>query len=65
MARKATVTQADMGRAIRAAQDAGLTIRECEMTAEKVRLIFEDGPASVEKPVANPKLKQWPASDQA
>lgn len=65
MARKATVTQADMGRAIRAAQDAGLTIRECEMTAEKVRLIFVDDQEPADRPAADPKLKQWPVSEQA
>jgi len=49
-----------MKRAIKAATDCGLTIRECVMTPVEVRLIFikvDEKPESDDNP--NPKPKAW------
>lgn len=59
MARRATVTEADMRRAIKAANEAGLTIRECVMEPKRVRLIFEEVEAEV-LPVDTRRPKPWP-----
>lgn len=58
MSRLATVTEADMKRAIKAATDCGLTVYECVMTPVEVRLIFTKVD---EKPKSdnNPKPTEW------
>lgn len=40
MSKKAAVTEADMRRAFSAATRSGLTVHECIMTADNVRLVF-------------------------
>jgi hypothetical protein len=58
MARRATVTEADPRRAIKAAKDCGLVIHECIMTPAEVRLIF----TAVDVPKENddtPRPKEW------
>ncbi|WP_282608430.1 hypothetical protein [Pelagibius sp. Alg239-R121] len=64
MPRRATVTEADMRRAIKAATDCGLTVRECIMRPTEVRLIFgEVGDAAKDGEQSNverdPRLKDW------
>jgi len=59
MARRATVTEADMRRAIKAATECGLQVQECVMKPSEIRLVFvnvEENP----KPDNNPKPKEWP-----
>lgn len=59
MAKRAAVTEADMRRAIKAAQSEGLQVRECIMSPSEVRLIFTgiDDPIQSEGEL---KPKQWP-----
>lgn len=59
MAKRATVTEADMRRAIKAAAECGLQVQECVMKPSEIRLVFsnvEENP----KLDDNPKLKEWP-----
>ncbi len=42
MTKKAAVTEAEMKRAMTAAQKSGLVVRECIMTANDFKLIFTD-----------------------
>lgn len=42
MTEKATVTEAEMSRAMKAAVKAGLTVYECIVTRDNVRLILVD-----------------------
>lgn len=58
MTKRATVTQADMRRALSAAKESGLTVRECIMRPHEVRIIFTDldNPEQIND---NPQLKQW------
>jgi len=62
MSRRAPATQADMQRAMKAAVASGLTVQECEITPQKVRLIFVRSDAvDVPHEDANtPKPKEWP-----
>ena len=59
MPKRATVTEADMRRAIKAATECGLRVRECVMTPNEVRLVFIH---LEEKPTAgnNPEPTPWP-----
>lgn len=61
MAKRAAVTEADMRRAIKAAQGEGLTVSECIMSPSEVRLIFSgvDEEAKTD-PRSGPK--PWPGS---
>lgn len=59
MAKTASVTQADMQKAIRAAKECGLTIHECVMTPKEVRLIFAEVDGSKAKEDTQ-QLKEWP-----
>lgn len=52
--RAATVTQADIARALRAAQAAGLTVAEYVTTKDGVRVITTDGAARAAGRAANP-----------
>lgn len=56
--KRATVTEAEFRRAIKAATDCGLTVQECVMTPAEVRLVFVKVD---EKPEDNntPKLQDW------
>ena len=59
MAKRATVTEAEMRRAIKAATECGLAIQECIMTPQEVRLVFN----RFDKPEESddiPKPKEWP-----
>jgi hypothetical protein len=59
MVKKATVTEADMRRAIKAARGSGLVITECIMSPQEVRLIFDtvDAPQTMDN---NGKPEAWP-----
>jgi hypothetical protein len=59
MAKRATVTEADMRRAIKAATECGLQVQECVMKPTEIRLVFSN---VEEKPRSNdnPKPKEWP-----
>ncbi|MEE3046615.1 MAG: hypothetical protein VX620_15305 [Pseudomonadota bacterium] len=59
MGRKATVTQAEVSRAIKAASACGLAVCEIIVTADGVRLIYN----KLDRPIANDnagKPKKWP-----
>ena len=56
---KATATEAGLRRAMKAAQECGLTVHECVMTPGKVRLIFSAVDQDAEK-ADHPKLEPWP-----
>ncbi|WP_299378009.1 hypothetical protein [uncultured Kiloniella sp.] len=58
MSKQASVTKADMYRAMSAAKQSGMVIRECVMTKSEVRLIFleVDEP---DKQTDNLKPKEW------
>lgn len=59
MTKRATVTEADMRRAIKAATDCGLRVQECVMKPTEIRLVFinvEENP----KKGDSPKPKEWP-----
>ena len=59
MAKRATVTEADMRRAIKAATECGLQVHECVMKPTEVRLVFtnvEEKP----NPHDTPQPKEWP-----
>lgn len=62
MTARATVTEAEYRRAIRAATESGLTLREFEITPGRVRLIFaQDEAVDVERDPADPREpKEWP-----
>lgn len=58
MTRKATVTEAEVSRVIRAATKCGLNVCEIIVTAEGVRLIYDN----VDRAIANDNTvgpKQW------
>lgn len=58
MSRQATVTEADMKRAIKAATACGLTVQECVMTPAEIRLIFIKVDEEIDSD-DNPKPKEW------
>ena len=69
MTRRATVTEADMRRAIKAATECGLTVRECIMKPTEIRLVFASPGQGVDsgRESANnqaPRPKEWPESAQ-
>ena len=58
MSKRATVTEADMRRAIRAATESGLEVRECIMNQTEIRFLF--GPVEENKKSGdNPAPKPW------
>ena len=59
MARRATVTEADMRRAIKVATECGLSVRECVMNPTEVRFVFSDVEQKLE-PANNLRPKEWP-----
>lgn len=59
VARRATVTEADMRRAIKVATECGLNVRECVMNPTEVRLVFSNAEEKLE-PANNLKPKEWP-----
>ncbi|MGH0001337.1 hypothetical protein ACQU0X_14765 [Pseudovibrio ascidiaceicola] len=59
MTQPSKATQAQMKRAIKAAQDCGLTLHECVITSAETRLVFSKVDAKTAKSqTAGPK--QWP-----
>lgn len=58
MTNRARVTEADMRRAIKAATECGLQVRECVMSPAEVRLVFGDV-VGRQLPDDNPKPKPW------
>ena len=59
MAKRATVTEADMRRAIKAATECGLQVQECVMKPSEIRLVFSNVEEKA-KTDDNPKPKEWP-----
>jgi hypothetical protein len=59
MAKRATVTEADMRRAIKAATECGLQVDECVMKPSEIRLVFSNNTGQ-ELSQDDPKLKKWP-----
>ncbi len=59
MGKRATVTEADLRRAIKAAKECGLTVRECIMSPAEVRLVF-GGVDEESKKGEHPVPKEWP-----
>jgi hypothetical protein len=58
VSKRATVTEADMRRAIKAATESGLEVRECVMNPTEIRLLF--GPIDENKKSDdNPAPKPW------
>lgn len=62
MSERALVRLADIKRAIRAAKDSGLTVREIHIQSDGVRLILGE-PAKKTKRYNDPRLKEWPEDD--
>ncbi len=58
MVKRATVTEVDMRRAIKAATECGLTIQECVMNPTEIRLIFVNVDEEP-NPDKNPRPKEW------
>jgi hypothetical protein len=59
VARRATVTEADMRRAIKTATDCGLQVQECIMKPAEIRLVFGDVEEKPKEDYA-PRPKKWP-----
>ena len=58
--RRATVTEAEYRRALKAAVQCGLTVREVEVTPSKVRLIFSDSATTPDSEGGPGIPKEWP-----
>lgn len=59
MSKRAIVTEADMRRAIKAANECGLRVSECIMTPAEIRLVF-DAVENDSETSDTPKPKEWP-----
>ncbi|SDR34866.1 hypothetical protein SAMN04515695_4788 [Pseudovibrio sp. Tun.PSC04-5.I4] len=59
MARKPSITQAEMTRVIKAAKACGLTLHECVITGSETRLVFSKVDAGKASP-QNGAPKPWP-----
>ncbi|WP_208348747.1 hypothetical protein [Pseudaestuariivita rosea] len=59
MAKTASVTEADMKRVVKVAQDQGLRVQRCIMTPKRVEWIFSDVDGTLDAD-DSPKPKEWP-----
>lgn len=59
MVKRATVTEADMRRAIKAATECGLQVQECVMKPSEIRLVFSRV-EETRKTDETPQPKEWP-----
>lgn len=59
MTRRATVTEADMRRTMKAAAECGLRVHECVIKPSEVRFVFTDIEQKLE-PANNLRPKEWP-----